>query len=196
MICMILVSGAAELAELSEASGLLYARVWKEPDTLGARFSHDHVIVAKRWTAKVAYGVDGCEISAWVDVASLTPDEPAMRTKFQLSPEIAESERKKIATHLRAKDQLDAGTFKSITFKATKCSGKGKKSGIVEIEGDVTLRGKTKHVSFPLTLDWSTSGLKVKGSFVVQHADFGFEPYSAAFGAVKNGPDIEIGIEL
>lgn len=196
MMILVLLLAATDLVELNEKSGVLYARVWKEPDTIGAKFSHDHVIVAKRWTAKVSYGAEGCEISASIDVASLEPDEPAMRKKFQLSPEVSESDRKKILGNLRDKDQLDAEKFKTISFKATRCSGGGKKSGIVEIEGDVTIRGKTKRVSFPLTIDWSASGLKVKGAFVVQHKDFGFDPYSAALGAVKNGPDIEIGIEL
>jgi polyisoprenoid-binding protein YceI len=196
MLIVMVLLAATELVELNEKSGVLYARVWKDPDTIGARFSHDHVIVAKRWTAKVSYGAEGCEINASIDVAGLEPDEPAMRKKFQLPPEVSDSDRKKIGGNMREKDQLDAEKFKTISFKATKCSGAGKKSGLVEIEGDVTIRGKTKHVAFPLTLDWSGSGLKVKGSFVVQHKDFGFEPYSGALGAVKNGPDIEIGIEL
>lgn len=52
--------------------------------------------------------------------------------------------------HLRTADFFDVAKFPELTFKSTSVKRKGKNQHI--LEGDLTLKGVTKRISFPFTL--------------------------------------------
>jgi polyisoprenoid-binding protein YceI len=184
--------------DLDQRAGLLYARLWKVRGTIGSGFAHDHVIAAKRWRGRIVYTPDPikCDVRFSLAVADLDPDDPALRKRFAIEGELSDDKREDVADNMRRPDQLDAAKHKTIAFQSTACHGRGGRLGTIDVEGDVTIRGKAKRVRFPLEFEWAKNLLTAKGSFVVQHEDFGMTPYSTGLGAIKNGSDIEIGVDL
>ena len=88
---------------------------------------------------------------------------------------------------MRAKKQLDAENFPQITFRSQSCSGTKKE---LLVNGELTIRGKSKAVTIPLEIYHGDNSIRAKGTFTAQHSDFGFSPYSAFFGTVKNRQEI------
>ncbi len=78
-----------------------------------------------------------------------------------------------------------------ITFRSTSVRPTGDGRGL-RVEGDLTIVGKTRPVSFPLEVD--DSGTLVGGCVITQ-SEWGIKPYSTLFGALKVVDDVEVSVE-
>ncbi len=168
----------------------LYVQVLKDDSTLAAALAHDHVVLATGWQGKVLVDPEklaACVVEVTVPVAGLRADQPEMRTLVGYKKMLSDSRQTTVGKHMRAKKQLDANNFPQITFRSQSCSGTKKE---LLVNGELTIRGKSKTVTIPLQIFHSDNGIRAKGTFTAQHSDFGFSPYSAFFGTVKNRPDI------
>ena len=182
-----------EVAFLSN-KGVLYVQVYKAP-TLAADLSHDHAIQAVGWSGKGTWDVDDystCNISISVPVNNLQVDNPDIRKLAGIEGTISESMRKDVKKHMLSDIQLNADKYPMITFQSTSCNGSGTS---MTLNGNFTMHGTTKAISIPVTVD-NTDGLSLKGSFPVKATDYGFEPYSAMFGAVGNKDEMKITFDL
>ena len=174
----------------------LYVQVFKDDSTLAAGFAHDHVVLATGWQGKVLVDPEklaACVVEVTVPVAGLRADLPEMRTLVGYKKMLSDSRQKTVGKHMRAKKQLDADNFPQITFRSQSCSGTKKE---LLVNGELTIRGKSKAVTIPLQIFHSNNSIRAKGTFTAQHSDFGFSPYSAFFGTVKNRPDINFVINV
>ncbi len=168
----------------------LYVQVFKDDSTLAAALAHDHVVLATRWQGKVLVDPEklaACVVEVTVPVAGLRADQPEMRTLVGYKKMLSDSRQKTVGKHMRAKKQLAANNFSQITFRSQSCSGTKKE---LLVNGELTIRGKSNAVTIPLQIFHSNNSIRAKGTFTAQHSDFGFSPYSAFFGTVKNRPDI------
>lgn len=87
--------------------------------------------------------------------------------------------------HLRNNDFFAVSQYPRITFKSTKFV---KSSTGYDVTGDLTLRGVTKEVTFPLTVSEEKEGFQkntVRGfetSLVIKRSDFGMKTYIGPVG--------------
>ena len=158
----------------------------KDPDTMGAGLSHDHVVQAKGWRGTVTWDeadLAACRIQFSLPVAKLDPDSPSLRKAYGLEGELSSGQRQDVKDNMLAKDQLDAGRFPDITFQSTGCSGAADKP---TVKGTLTIHGTGKAISVPMTVAVEGDTFSATGSFTAKHTDFGMEPFSAMFGQLKN----------
>lgn len=78
-----------------------------------------------------------------------------------------------------------------IEFRSTRVQPSGDGSRLA-VEGELTIVGRSNPVSFELEL--ADDGA-VRGTAVVTQTEWGLEPYSALFGALKVHDDVELELE-
>ena len=173
---------------LDPGSSFLAVTVYKDPNTLGSGLAHDHAIVASTFDGKVTWNVDDpsvCDVSISFPVTALTVDPGNARSRVGIDPDdtVGDSGKGQIKNNFMGKSQLYADSFPKISFQSTSCSGT---TGSVKVTGDLTIRGTAKR--FTVTMDVSADGssFSASGAFDATHDDFGFKPFTAGFGALKN----------
>ncbi len=170
--------------------------VYKDPDTIAAGASHDHVITAQGWTGFITWSQgdnSSCKVKFDVPVSGLSPDQPARRRAHGLDSVLSDGQRGDVKKNMLSKDQLDGAAHPRMAFVAKSCSGS---QGAVQVKGNLTIRGKTKPVSLPLKVTASDAEFAAKGQLTIRATDFGFQPYTAGFGALKNKNDMKLVIDV
>ena len=170
--------------------------VYKDPDTIAAGASHDHVIVSQGYTGFVTWSQGdnaGCKVAFDLPVSGLSPDQPAMRQRYGLHSTLSDGQRSDVKKNMLSREQLDVGSHPRITFKASSCSGP---SGTVQVKGALTIRGVTKNVTIPMKVAVSDADFAAEGRITIRATDFGFEPYTAGFGALKNKNEMVLIIDV
>ena len=123
--------------------GKLYVQVFKDPDTLGAGLSHDHVMISKDFTGTAAFDLSdpsACNISITVPVATLDVDPDYMRQAVGYDTMLTASQREDVRTNMLAASQLNAAAHPNITFQSTSCTASS-------ISGNLTIRGQSQPVT-------------------------------------------------
>ena len=189
-----LASAAPERYQVDAQRSRLFVMVFKDPEALGAKLSHDHVVRARAFSADIVWDTkapEACEVSFVIQVASLDPDPPPLRKRVGLTRMLTESDRAQVKANLLQRDQLWGAKHPTIRFAATTCARRG--AG-VDVTGPLTLRGVTRHVTVPMTLgiDAETGELTASGSATIRHTWFGFKPYSALGGALRNSDEMRL----
>lgn len=184
---------AAEPVELAIDStrSALHARLYKAG--VASALAHDHVIAATEMSGVIRYDPerpDSFAIDITVPTASLEPDHPRLRKRYRLEGELDADDRATIAEHMKADDQLAVKRYPHIRFVST--AVKRTAPGEWTVEGDLTVRGETRRVSLPVRAAASATAFEGRGELRISHSQFGFEPYSAMLGAVKNQDRIDL----
>lgn len=147
---------------------------------------HDHVLVSTGFRGSVTWDpedVSACKVDITLPVQTLVVDPPGSRARNGFEGETSDGDKKTIKKNALSKGQLNADAHPNITYTATKCSGS---SGSVTVAGNLTIRGTTKPVQTTMTISADGSTFSAKGSFASTHTAYGFKPFSAALGAVRN----------
>jgi polyisoprenoid-binding protein YceI len=84
----------------------------------------------------------------------------------------------KLDTHLKSQDFFDIAQYPMATFLSTSivqgAPADSKLAGATHtVEGDMTLRGHTKHLSFPAAVDVTPSEVTARTEFFINRQDFG-----------------------
>jgi len=188
-------AGATTYA-LDPNQGLLWVQVFKDPDTVAAALSHDHIIAAYGWSGTATWDAEDpskCAVSIKVPVSGLDPDAPSLRKMVGLEGELSESQRGEVKGHMLGKSQLNSSKYGTIRFTSTSCSSAGK---TVTVTGDLSIRGQAAPVTASLSVTADGATFTAKGSFTAKATDFGFDPYSAMMGALKNRDKMTFGIDV
>ncbi len=88
--------------------------------------------------------------------------------------------------HLRTEDFLFVEKYPTITFVSAAITKNG--PGYV-VQGDLRIRGVTKRIRFPVTVEQRQEEIVVRGSIRLNRKDFGMR-YNAFFNPVKNAVDV------
>ena len=182
--------------KLDANKGFVYVQVFKDQSTLAASLSHDHVIRAKGWSGAVTWdpsNVGACQVEVNVPVGQLEVDAPEMRKKVGYDTVLDDSDRGTVREHMLAEDQLNSAKYPNISFKSTKCEGTG---SAIKVTGNFTLHGVSKQVTVPMTLSGDGKAFTAKGSFKVKQSDFGYKPFEALLGQLKNSDEISFTIDV
>ncbi len=158
---------------------------------VAAALAHDHVIRAADVDGGARLDASDLEGSfIWVEVqaASLKADEPKVRRKYGLAKRISEKDRAKIQATMLSAKQMDVKNYPTISFRSTGITKQA--DGEYLIAGDLTIHGVTESISFPVTVSMPAEedggGFHAAVSIDFQQSDYGIEPFSAMFGAVRN----------
>ncbi|MDP2305960.1 MAG: YceI family protein [Pseudomonadota bacterium] len=181
---------------LEPGKSTLYVQVFKSPDTLASGASHDHVVAATGWSGTVRWdpsAPSACKVDIRVPVSGLRPDEDAMRKRVGYEVMLSASQREKIGEQMRAASQLDAARFGDITFAATRCEAVGEQ---VKVSGSLTVHGVAKTVTSTMKIRGDGQSFSASGTFTAKATDFGFEPYSALLGALKNENEMKFTLDV
>jgi polyisoprenoid-binding protein YceI len=188
--------GPADYA-INASASTLFVIVKRDPSTLGASFAHDHAVGATGWSGTVHWDPadpSACDIRIQVPVSGLKVDPPGYRVKAGIDPEeVSDSDKAKIADNFWGTSQLNKASFPTISFDSTSCSGA---DGKYTVNGNMTMRGKVRPTSIPMSITADGQTLKASGRFGAKHTDWGFNPFSAALGSVKNLNELTFVIDV
>ena len=174
----------------------LVVQVFK--DGVAARLAHDHVVQARAFSGSVAYDPqkpDASSIQVKVEVGSLMADEPATRRKLGLAAgDPTAKDRADIEAAMKSEGQLAAERFPSISFASTAIAKQP--DGRLLVTGRLTIRGVTREVKFPAQIAMDGGLLRGRAQLTFKQSSFGYQPYSAALGAIKNKDEVVLHIDL
>ena len=152
-------------------------------------FGHDHLIEIRGIVGDVDWRPDNPEKSSIrieIDASSLAVIDEG----------ISDADRATIQADMESK-ALDVTNYPKIVFVSTELSlssGDGERKG--NLKGELTLRGVTNEVKFPLTLTVGDQKLRAQGEFKIKGSDFGVPQIKAAGGSVKTKNELELTFDL
>lgn len=182
--------------KVDSAKSQIVVQVYKEG--VASSLAHDHVIQATQISGTVEYdaaSVPTSSIQVEAKTASLQADAPALRKQFGLTSELSEDDRKQVEANMKGDDQLHVTKYPTITFKSTGITI-GTTPGDVLVKGNLTLRGVTKAVSFPAKVKMDGANFVGEGKLKIKQNDFGYEPYSALMGAIRNQNEVVLNLKV
>ena len=187
--------GLSASFKVDPAQSSLVVQLFK--DGVAARLGHDHVVHAREFSGTVAYdprNPEASSIRVAVEVGSLIADDPGTRRKFGLAGEPSASDRAEIDTAMKADGQLAAARFPSMTFTSTAIATQP--DGRVLVTGRLTIRGVTNELKFPAQMRVEGTQLRGRAQLKFKQSSFGYPPYSALLGAIKNKDEVILHIDL
>jgi polyisoprenoid-binding protein YceI len=164
---------------------------------VGSALAHDHVVEATEVGGVVEYDRARPEASAIVvevRTASLRVDDPAARRRLGVEGDLSESQRADVGKSMRAPDQLDVARYPTIRFVSTRVVAEGQ--GRIRVTGRLTLRGVTQEVTFPATVALESGALRSRATVTFLQSSFGYRPYSALLGAIRNKDEVTLHVDL
>lgn len=183
---------------LQPAKSDLYVVVYPDPTRWTPIASHQHVVEALDFTGQVTWNaadVSKCDVQFSFPVTALAIDPPGMREKERLDPEgfIAEDTKQTVVKNMLGRQNLHHPTYTEITYKSTGCVAAG---GLVKVTGDLTIRGVGKRITVPMTVEATAERFTAKGSFQLNHSDFGMSPFTYGPGTPKNAEGLRFVIDV
>ena len=173
----------------------LAVRLYREG--VGSRLAHDHVVEATEVTGRVEYDPGRPEASSIVvevRAASLRVDEPGARRRLGLEGDLSASQRADVDKAMRAADQLDVAQHPTIRFVSGRVVPEA--GGRLRVTGQLTLRGVSRDLSFPATVALESGAFRGRATLTFLQSSFGYRPYSAVLGAIRNKDEVSLHIDL
>ncbi len=89
---------------------------------------------------------------------------------------------------------LASARFPTIKFRSTSITNVQKSGGhrSFTLNGDLTLRGVTRRVAFPVKVTINGNQLRATGEENIKQTDFGLTPYSGGLGTIKIGDQLKV----
>jgi polyisoprenoid-binding protein YceI len=123
---------------------------------LGAKVTGKHLLAFKTWKGTVTVAGD-----------NLTGLE------FRLTVSSLSTDSGKLDKHLKSPDFFDVGQHPDATFETTSVTVKAAGKATHEVTGNLSIRGKSKQVTFPATVKVSGKSVAADAEFVINRQDFG-----------------------
>lgn len=124
---------------------------------LGAKLTATHPIEFHDYTGEVGLAADGsiAAVGFVAQIATITSDSP------------------RLTTHLLKEDFLFAEKYPTATFASTEVKAGSDRAGATHtVTGDLTIRGKTRRVTFPASIAATGDGVTASAEFVIDRQDF------------------------
>lgn len=191
LFCVILAT--AFRVEPSQSS--LVAEIFREGTA--SVFAHDHVVEATSFSGRITYEPavpEASSISVQVNAATLKVDSPETRRQFHSRGEPTTADVSDIERNMKGEGQLHVAKFPLITFVSTSINSEG--DGQYWVTGHLTIRGVTKTVRFPANVVMEGHTLRATATLEFTQSAFGYRPYSALLGTIKNKDTVVLHIDL
>jgi polyisoprenoid-binding protein YceI len=164
---------------------------------IGSALAHDHVVRAAKYTGQIFIdpaAPTAARITVEVDATALVADEPTIRQKYNLPLGLSEDSRQEIQQTLESESQLDVQRYPMIRFRSTGITTEGE--GQYVVSGELELHGVTRTISLSLQGGMQKNMLRVTGSGRFLQSSFGYQPYSAFWGAVRNQDEVVLRVDI
>lgn len=191
LFCVILAT--AFRVEPSQSS--LVAEIFREG--IASVFAHDHVVEATSFSGRITYEPavpEASSISVQVNAATLKVDSPETRRQFHSRGEPTTADVSDIERNMKGEGQLHVAKFPLITFVSTRINSE--RDGQYWVTGHLTIRGVTKTVRFPANVVMEGHTLRATATLEFTQSAFGYRPYSALLGTIKNKDTVVLHIDL
>jgi polyisoprenoid-binding protein YceI len=153
-------------------------------------FGHEHDIQVKGLAGRVDWVPEAPESSRFVleiDAASLTVKDE----------ELSEKDRAQVQSDMETKalalPKNPRIVFESTEVRVEKAEGTSRR---LKLRGTLSLRGVTKPVEVPLTLDLAEGRLTAKGEMELESQNWGVPQISAVGGSVKTKEELQLTFEI
>ena len=166
-------------------------------DGVAAKLGHDHVVRATRFSGFVRFdptAPEAASIRVDVDAAGLKADEPSTRRRFGASGEPTADDVEQVEKSMKSEAQLNVATFPRITFVSNRITRQASDRYLVT--GQLTIRGLTRTVQFPASVRMEGDVLHATATVEFSQSSFGYQPYRAALGAIKNKDAVMLHVDL
>ena len=164
---------------------------------IGGPLAHDHVVRATQYAGQIQ--VDLADptrsvVTIEVHTAGLQADELALRQQYGLTKSLSEKDRQEVQAHMQGAGQLDVARYPTIQFRSTQITQQAQ--GQYTVTGDLTLHGVTQSVTFPVQGEVQAGLLHGWGSFRLLQSRFGYKPYSAFLGTIRNQDEVLLHFDI
>ena len=180
---------------IDQSRSMLVVQLFR--DGVAARLGHDHVVRATRFAGLVSFdptAPQSASIRVDVDAAGLKADEPSTRSRFSVGGTPTASDIAEIETSMKSERQLYVSRFPRITFVSDRITRDA--SERYQVAGQLTIRGVTRAVRFPATVRMEGDVFRATATIEFLQTSFGYQPYRAALGAIKNKDAVRLHIDL
>ncbi len=166
---------------------------------VGATLAHDHVVRATAYAGRIEADpadptTTSTSIAVEVESSSLMVDEPMVRQKYGLETQLGETQREQVQTTMESESQLAVARYPVMRFDSTRVE-RGR-HGDFAVTGELTIRGVTRSIEFPVRAEQRDGAVHAWGSFRFKQTDFGFQPYSALLGAVRTQDEVVLHFDV
>lgn len=156
-----------------------------------ARFGHPHVVGGPVIDGEVvlteSFSDSGLHLR--IDLEALEVDRPSWREDEGFDPEMSKSAIEGTRDNLRSDRLLDVANHPEIIIESLSITGPYWQP---DIQLRITLRGQTRELTVPISLQLDDQRLTATGRITVRQTDFGIEPFSAAGGSLQVADQILI----
>jgi polyisoprenoid-binding protein YceI len=166
-------------------------------DGVAAKLGHEHVVQASTFSGRVTYdsSAPGAScVAAQVHTATLKVDDPETRRRFRLGGQPTTTDLAEIEKSMKAEGQLDVSRFPMIIFTSTTITPETQDRYLVT--GQLTIRGVTRAVRFRANVVVEGNVFRATATLTLMQSAFGYQPYSALLGAIKNKDAVMLHIDL
>jgi polyisoprenoid-binding protein YceI len=162
-----------------------------------ARVGHNHVITGKGFKGDLILTetVTDSTVDLSIPVKSLLMDDPKAREESgpDFSDQPTQEDRKATLRNMLSDYILDAENHDAVMLHARVAGGKSPKW---QLDADITIRGVTKHVHTPVTLEKTRERIIASGTLEIRQSDFGITPFSVLAGALQVKDEVNIQYRL
>ena len=198
--CLVIVGGLAAPASaatfrVDPSRSSLVVQIFR--DGVAAKLGHDHVVQATAFSGSVTYDPSApgrSSVAAQVQTATLKADDAETRRRFGLEGQPSANDVAEIDKSMKAEGQLDVARFPAITFTSTTITPDTPDRYLVA--GDLTIRGVTRAVQFPANVVMEGRVFRATATLTFMQSAFGYKPYSALLGAIRNKDAVMLHIDL
>ena len=210
---------------LSTPQGLLAEEVEIEADDsiiavithkggFAAKRAHNHLIAASGYEAELSFdaaaplatrfelgfGVEQLVVDPWDLEQAWYPRLQELEILAEAFTEIADKDRQKIRKSMLSNEQLDGEKFPRISASVTGIEEKAVTHGEVNFPytASLVLEVRGRRVEKPVAARYEAAdgSLTVEAVGAFRFKEFGIEPFSAFFGAVKNEDEFHVYLHL
>lgn len=144
-----------------------------------------HRVAVKNFSGKIVLPKDETRLSVAVEA------EASMLTNVDEG--MSEFERKEFH-HVLRHAVLESSKYPTIKFVSTSVTNV-QKSGdnrSFTLNGELTMHGVTKGVSFPVNVTMNKEIIRASGEAKLRQSDFGMKPFERGLGLIKVGDDVKV----
>jgi polyisoprenoid-binding protein YceI len=151
-----------------------------------ARLGHNHVVSSRNLSGSVWKGnsLDSSGFDIAVPVNDLVVDDNTARTAegedFPLN--VSEDAKQSTKANMLRSTLLDGARYPEIRITSVRVEGDAISPMVIAA---LRIRDQTRQVAVPVTLQTTSTGLQVSGTFEIKQTDFGITPLSIAMGALQ-----------
>lgn len=162
-----------------------------------ARLGHNHVVTSRSVAGRIwlhqSFERSGFELT--IPVASLVVDDPDDRAAHgdDFPPGISQKDIDGTKRNLLRAEVLDGAQFPTIALRSARVSGS---VDAPDLSARITLKGVTRDVPIPVTLEIEEGHLTAKGALDILQTDFGIKPFSIALGALEVQDRLHLEFEI